>query len=277
MKIVVSDRVTYILISRIETPGKVRLSDNVELKTADCSHIDLQTAIGACSHPDDIPVLTAFIPRTTAQLEISAKTPKELAIIAWNTSWYVILLSALLHTEIGFNLQSDTPADKIGRESTLRATNHHMRGLTKSPPHLLTDDEAQWLTANFGNARKLLDNEQFKTATHSLATYRWHTMPRVQMAILWVGIEGMFGASSEIRFRISLYIARFLYPDSADERQKVFDAVKKLYNTRSAAVHGSKMKGDINTAVEESATILCSLLKQCTISNSMPDENKLVP
>jgi len=66
----------------------------------------------------------------------------------------------------------------------------------------------------------------------------------------------MFGASSEIRFRISLYIANFLHQDDHDKRKFVFEAVKKLYNSRSAAVHGSKGKGDIDVAVEESANIL---------------------
>ena len=102
-------------------------------------------------------------------------------------------------------------------------------------------------------------------------------MARVKLAILSAGIEGMFGASSEIRFRISLYVARFLHPDDAEQRRDVFDAARKLYNTRSAAVHGSKIKGDISTAVSESEAILCQLLRCCAERNSLPDEDELVP
>ena len=168
-------------------------------------------------------------------------------------------------------------ANSISAESTLRATNLHMRGLMNEPPYQLTDDDSQWLANHFANARDLLEHERFQTAVHCLATYRWHSMARVQMAILWAGIEGLFGASSEIRFRISLYIARFLHAEDADQRQTVFDAVKKLYNSRSAAVHGSKIKGDTAAAVTESADILCVLLRRCTERDSLPDESELVP
>ena len=277
MKLVGIGDVTFILLSGIAVSDTIRLSDNIELQPANTSHLDLMTVIATCSHPDDIAVAAAFIPRTTAQFRVSASTPKELAIFAWNSSWDAILLSAFLRTEIGFNLQSDTSANKIAASSRLRATNHYMHGMTNSSPHFLTKDEAEWLSTNFTNARRLLDNERFQTAVHCLATYRWHTMPRVQLAILWAGIEGMFGASSEIRFRISLYVARFLHPDDAIERQKIFGEVKKLYDSRSVAVHGSKLKAGIASAIDDSAGILCELLCRCTTLNAMPDENELAP
>lgn len=87
----------------------------------------------------------------------------------------------------------------------------------------------------------------------------------------------MFGASSEIRFRISLYVARFLHPHDAERRRNLFGAVKKLYNSRSAAVHGSKVKGDFSTAVNESESILCQLVRYCAEHNSLPDEDELAP
>ena len=102
-------------------------------------------------------------------------------------------------------------------------------------------------------------------------------MPRVQLAILWAGIESIFGASTEIRFRISLYIARFLYPADASKRRAVFDAMKRLYDSRSAAVHGSKLKGDMSNVVNESADILCNLLRECVVRKSIPDETELAP
>lgn len=277
MQVIGTGNVTYVLLSGITVPRCVRLSDSVQLQPADTSHLDLQTTLSACTQPDDIAVAAAFIPRITAQFEITASTPKELAVVAWNSSWDVLLLSAFFRTEIGFNLQSNTTANAISADSTLSATNLQMRGLTNSAPYQLTDDDLNWIASNFANARELLEKDQFQTAVHCLATFRWHSMARVQLAILWAGIEGMFGASTEIRFRISLYIARFLHPDDADKRQTVFDAVKRLYNSRSAAVHGSKIKGDATNTVNESADILCKLLRRCTDLKSMPDENELVP
>jgi hypothetical protein len=102
-------------------------------------------------------------------------------------------------------------------------------------------------------------------------------MPRIKMAVLWAGIEGMFGASSEIRFRISLYIARFLHPNDANARKAKFEAVKKLYNSRSSAVHGSTIKGDLAQSVEESAELLKDLIRQSVINIGIPNEDELVP
>ncbi len=277
MQIVGTGNVTYILLSGVAVSAAIRLSDYVELQNADTSHLDLQTTLSVCSKADDIAVAAAFIPRITAQFKVTAPTPKEVAVAAWNSSWDALLLSALFQTEIGFNLQCDTSANAIEAGSSLRATNFHLRGLTNTPPHVISAEESQWISDNFANARQLLDNERFQTAVHCLATYRWHSMARVQMAILWAGIEGIFSAATEIRFRISLYIARFLHPEDANERKAVFASVKKLYDSRSAAVHGSKIKGDMSAAVEESANILCSLLRRCTETKALPDESKLVP
>jgi hypothetical protein len=130
---------------------------------------------------------------------------------------------------------------------------------------------------HFSDARALLDTEKFQTAVHCLASYRWHSMPRIKMAVLWAGIEGMFGASTEIRFRLSLCIARFLHPDDADTRKQKFELVKKLYNSRSSAVHGAKVKGNINQSVEASAELLKELIHQSIIDRAIPNEEDLVP
>jgi len=277
MQILGKGGTTYILLSGIVVSDSVRLSDNVELQPADTSHLDFNTAISTCSKPDDIAVVAAFIPRITSQFCIVASTPKELAVHAWNSSWDALLLSALFHTEVSFNLQSDVPAEKIGTDSNLHATNFHMHGFTNSKSHKLTVDENDWIISHFKEAKQLLESERFQTAVHCLASYRWHSMPRIKLAVLWAGIEGIFGASSEIRFRISLYIARFLHQNDSEDRKLVFEAMKKLYNSRSEAVHGSKIKGDIGVAVEASANILQKILLQCVINKSMPNENELVP
>jgi len=277
MQIIGKGNEMYILLNGIIVSDNVRLSDNVELQPADTSHLDFYTTISTCSRPDDIAVIAAFIPHITSQFCITASTPKELTTHAWNSSWDALLLSALFHTEIGFNLQSDVPAGEIGTGSNLHATNFHMHGISSNKPRKLTNDEAKWIVAHFKDARGLLEFERFQTAVHCLASYRWHSMPRIKLAVLWAGIEGMFGASSEIRFRISLYIAIFLHQDDSEKRKLVFKAVKKLYNSRSAAVHGSKIKGNIDVAVEESANILQKILLQCVANKSMPNENELVP
>ncbi len=61
------------------------------------------------------------------------------------------------------------------------------------------------------------------------------------------------------------------------KRQTIFDFVKKLYDSRSAAVHGAKVKSNIASAVEDSAEIIRYILLQCVINKAMPQENELVP
>lgn len=277
MQIAGTGNSTYILLSGLEVPADISLTKNVKLLPADTSHLDFETAIATCSRPDDIAMVAAFIPRISAQFKIVAPTPKELAAHAWNSSWDALLLSAIFHTEVGFNLQSDTEASSISRQTNLRATNFHFQGLTQSSPYKLTSDDIAWITTHFQEAKLLLGNDKFQTAVHCLASYRWHSMPRIRMAVLWAGIEGMFGASTEIRFRISLYISRFLHPDNTDARKDKFEKVKELYKSRSSAVHGSKIKGDLAQTVEGSAEILRELIRQSIINRAIPNEEELVP
>jgi hypothetical protein len=141
----------------------------------------------------------------------------------------------------------------------------------------VTDDEAMWIESNIGRSRSLLSLPHFQNAVHCLATYRWHSLLRVQLAVLWAGIEGLFGVESEIVFRLSLYAARFLEPESAERRSMVFAEVKRLYKQRSAAVHGSNMKGDLDAGVAASVQLLLRLLRQCVASNGLPRTETLAP
>lgn len=277
MQIVGTGNKTYILLSGIEVAEDILLTENVKIIPADTSHLDFSTAMSTCSQPDDIAVVAAFIPRITAQFEITASTSKELAIHAWNSSWDALLLSAIFNTEIGFNLQSNTEASSISDHTTIRATNLQFQGLTQASPHKLNEDDIAWISNHFKEASMLLDSDKFQTAVHCLASYRWHSMPRIKMAVLWAGIEGMFGASTEIRFRISLYIARFLHPVDAEARKDKFELVKKLYNSRSSAVHGSKFKGDLAQSVEVSAELLKDLIRKSIVNRALPKEQELVP
>lgn len=58
---------------------------------------------------------------------------------------------------------------------------------------------------------------------------------------------------------------------------RAFANVKRLYKQRSAAVHGSKMKGDAQAAIRESADLLLRLIKRCIENKSLPDLDTLAP
>lgn len=277
MQIATEINETFILLNGISVHTEIRLSEGILLQPADTSHLDFNSALLACSKPDDIAVVAAFIPRVGSQFRICTDSPRETSVIAWNSSWDALLLSAIFQTEIGFNLQSDRPACDITEKSTLRAIHRHMSGFNDAPPYILTNDDANWIAEYYTSAHNLLENDSFQTAVQCLSTHHWHPNPRIKLAMIWAGIEGIFGASSEVRFRISVYMARFLYPDDEAKKKDVFGMVKNLYNVRSKAVHGGKLKDDVSSAADESANLLNKLLIKCIETGSLPREADLAP
>lgn len=277
MKVVGHHGESYIFLTGIEIEDAISLGEGVDLTPADTSHIDIHSALAACNSQADIPSIVSFIPLITAQFKINAKNPKQSSILAWNATWDAILLSAILNSEICFNIQSDTNANLINSKSSLRSITHFMHGYPGSKPHKVTPEERIWIIENFDNARNLLGNERFRTAIHCLATYRWHSLPRIKLAVIWSGIESIFGIQSEIRFRLSINIARFLHLNNEENRKSIFDSVKNLYTIRSKAVHGEKLKSDISNIVTESSELLRTIIIKSIEQRSIPDENLLIP
>ncbi|NDV51356.1 HEPN domain-containing protein [Salipiger sp. PrR003] len=277
MQVIAENSETFILLNGISVRSEIQLEEGLLLQPADTSHIDFNTAISACAQPDDIAVVLAFIPRISSQFHISAPSPRVTAAKAWNSSWDALLLSAIFHTEIGFNIQSSNSAMDISSRSSLRAIHRYMSGFNESVPYTLTDSDTAWISRHFSSARTLLEDDRFQTAVQCLSTYHWHPNPRIKLAMIWAGIEGIFEVSSEIRFRISLYMARFLHPDNELERKETYHKVKKLYDVRSKAVHGAKLKGDLQVASTDSANLLNALITKCIETRSLPLEADLVP
>lgn len=267
---------TYLYLNGLCTDRAVRLSEHLELlpAQADCS-LDLFLGLGKTDI--DISVISLFLPQVTSQLKVNGKDAKDTAIRAWNAVWDGLLLGALVGAEVMCNIQSEVPAEQLTPESIAAVTNYHLRGLSRGTTVTLTEADISWIQNNYEKARSLLDNESFQNAAHCLASYRWHSMPRARLAILWAGIEGLFGVDSEIVFRVSLYAARFLEPHDGAMQREVFGRVKELYKLRSKAVHGGRMKGNANEGVDESALLLRALIRRCAELGSMPNIESLVP
>jgi hypothetical protein len=123
----------------------------------------------------------------------------------------------------------------------------------------------------------MLSKPAFMNAVHCLSSYRWHSLPRARLALIWAGIEGLFSIDSELVFRVSLYASRFLEPDDETTRRKLFKDIKGLYKQRSQAVHGSQLKGAGQESVQQSAALLLKLIQQCVAGNTLPDVDALAP
>ena len=274
MKIVGNETETYLYINGISTSKEILLHDNIILapvlapfhygKVSDMLKNDVDFAVAAVSGR-----------MIASQMRIFAANEEDLVRTAWNAAWDCILLGAIFHCEVMGNIQCDKPVEQLNEATSLNVTNYAFRAML-SAPYGLTEDDMRWIESYYPTAYKLLDNDPFMTAVHAMASYKWHSMPRVQLAILWSGIEALFNVSSEISFRISLYIANFLAGEDAAEAKELYGKTRKLYSSRSSAVHGSKIKGDIDGLVSESAELLNRIIRQCAELGALPNTQELV-
>ena len=274
MKVIGFGTETYLYINGISTSHEVMLHDNVVLIPA-----TQKFHYGKVSKllKDDVEFAVAALSGRTiaSQLRLTATDANELACVAWNAAWDSILLGAIFHCEVMGNLQCDKPIEQLRKATNVNITYYHFQALF-SDPYRLTPEDEQWIHSYYSIAYGLLKEGAFETAVHAMASYKWHSMPRVQLAILWSGIEALFEASTEISFRISLYIANFLAGGNAVEAKQLFKKTKKLYASRSAAVHGGKIKGELSDFVAESATLLNRIIRRCAELGSLPDTESLV-
>ena len=94
------------------------------------------------------------------------------------------------------------------------------------------------------------------------------------MLALWGALESIFVPQNqgEITFRISSYIAAFLFPPR-DRRHQIFKDLKKLYSKRSTAAHSS---GDIDQEPLISSWVLMrNILVRILLDNEVPSQARL--
>jgi hypothetical protein len=264
---------TYLYINGLIVTEDIFISKNITLLPT-CKKLPIDKISRLINKDFDFAIAVLCSRSMFSQMRITAETPENLAALAWNAQWDILLLSAILKCDAMCNLQCTHPIEDISEFSAINITNYHMRGLA-SNAYTLTKEDKDWLERYYKNTKVLLENDSFATAIHSLASYKWHSMPRVQLAILWAGIEALFSVNSELSFRISLYVSKFLASNN-DDLKNIFADTKKLYSVRSLAVHGSPIKGDLNSSVDKSASLLNALVKKCIEANAMPNTDELI-
>lgn len=274
MEKVDKSRGIYIYLNGIKPIEDIPLRDDVTLLPCSCNPTP-DMIINKCSSEIDIGVACIFLRSVSASLFITGKTPKELAISAWNSQWDAMLLAALYDREIGFNFQSDVAPENFHKANVFHITNYKFKGLNSGELKIISCEEKKWLQKHYKSAWELLDIERFHNAIHCLASYRWHTLPRAQMALIWSGIEGLFQIDYELSFRLSLYIAKYLAPGNIIEQKMIFDEVKKLYGTRSKAVHGGAIES-LDDSVKLSACILRRIVMKAAEEGFLPGNDQLI-
>ena len=266
---------TYLYINGISTPKEILLHDNIILAPVFVP-FQYEKVSDLLKNEVDLAIATVSGRTIASQIRVFAADEEELVCTAWKTAWDCILLGAVFHCEVMGNIQCDKPVEQLPEATYINITNYAFRAML-SAPYGLTENDLKWIESYYPTAFKLLDKAPFMTAVHAMASYRWHVAPRVQLAILWSGIEALFNnENSDVSFRISLFIANFMAGENATEAKGLFVKVRKLYSSRSSAVHGSKIKGDMDELVSESAALLNRIIRRCAELGALPDTKNLV-
>lgn len=274
MSIVGLGKETYLYVNGVSCSHEINLRDNVTLMPVE-SNFKFEKISNLLKNDIDFAIAVLSAETVSSQLRIISSNAEQLAITTWNSQWDCILLGALFNCEVMSNLQCDKSISDLKEASYINITNYSFRALlTKC--YILSETDEKWVSKYYTTALDLMDYDVYQTAVHAMASYRWHSMPRVQLAVLWAGIESLFNVSSEVSFRISLYIAHFLADRDGMKANEIFKKTKKLYNARSSAVHGNKMKDSISSSVEESAMLLNQLILHCAEKGELPNIEKLV-
>lgn len=274
-KVIGGRRTTYLLLSGISVPKVVKLAQGVDL-------LPWGEGVGPRPLLTGLDLLDQHfamlqIPWITCQLRIVGRGDADVARRAWNSLWDALLLSAIFGVPVNCGLQSTAELAHFTEKSRLSVIDYRRLTILQEEARTLNEAECMWLEANFENAQMLLSQHGFQNAVHCLATYHWHSLPRARLALLWAGIEGLFGVDSEVVFRVSLYTAKFLAPNDTFVQRQIFADVKRLYNVRSKAVHGGRLKGDPSNSVSESVELLRRLIVACIEGKRLPSVDHLAP
>lgn len=263
---------SYLYLMGLAIDEELPLMQHLSLLPATCkaSPDDMIDSVMKYGSKDetDLGVLIAVLRKTTAQLRVVGEG-KELAARVWNAQSTIVLLSALLNCELYWHVQSDSRIEDL---SSCTALDVVLSSRLFIPRELKTinDSEKQWIRQHYRDAWELFDNNtRFETAVNSLWSYKQSLRPSVQMAIIWAGIESLFGVQNELVFRISTLAALFL----GGGRQKQQE-IKKLYSARSKAVHEGKQPSE--SCVSDSAGLLHALILECVERGCLPNENSLL-
>lgn len=119
---------------------------------------------------------------------------------------------------------------------------------------------AEFVDCKLPSLRSLLKNKAFQIAVEAYEACLKVSNKKIAIATAWTGIEALFGISSELRFRIALYVATEL--SHVDEPYDVFQQTLSLYDARSKVVHGATIDSTkLNDAYGRSLGLLMTLLR----------------
>jgi len=142
-------------------------------------------------------------------------------------------------------------------------------------PLRVAPSDASWVFDHLANFLRLSRTPSFDIAIDAITTHAHQSNLRTAAAHLWTGVEALFGVQFELRFRVALYVASVLEP-RGQGRIELYREMKKLYDTRSRVVHGSKVSDDVLEAhLSRVRRLLGCLICDCVERGRVPSESEL--
>lgn len=107
--------------------------------------------------------------------------------------------------------------------------------------HTISLEDLEWIKQNWRDAGRLMrQSQEFNVAMQAFDRASFIGYPTLALLSMWAALEAIFSpASAELRYRVSSNIATFLEPPG-DNRAAVQQSTVKLYDARSAAIHGRR-------------------------------------
>lgn len=140
----------------------------------------------------------------------------------------------------------------------------------------IREEDLEWVKAHLTAFVELYHNESFSLAAEALATHHHYVEDeRIMTAMLWSGIEALFGVESELRFRLATSVAVALEPRGT-ERRNLYEAMKRHYDVRSKAVHGGRVSQKIlHQHVLDVRSLLSRLLCRFVEIGKVPSQHDI--
>lgn len=140
----------------------------------------------------------------------------------------------------------------------------------------LSAEDRDWLSQHWHASAALREDSRFELAEVALVRSPWTDSHRHALLVLWGGLESLFSPAitAELGHQIAANAATFL-EERGQSRWERYDRIKKLYSTRSKAVHGEKAKDDWLAKANESYDLLRRSLEICVEQRGTPDIHEL--
>jgi hypothetical protein len=267
------DHVYSWLGSGISLPFEKKVNDVLTIRPR-AIESDIEKLRDKASSQFEYGLLCSIAPTITFELETSAETPEAAAINCWNNQYALIFLSIVSRAFVFHTIQVPGGYDSDPSKQLSVSFAHGISMLNIKPKEVSAEELSIWakLLPFFTSLLKL---ERFRFAVSVASTLYIHPNPTVQVASIFSAIEALIDVDQELRFRISMIVAKLLTHTSND-RILLFKKMKKLYDARSKCVHGGGLDHDkVLACRDEALEILRRLIIDAVERNEIPTRESL--